>query len=265
MHEPSDYVLSNARVALADRAIEHGWVAVADGRIAEIGEGEPPERGFDLKRDLLIPGRVELHTDHLEARYVPRPKVTWDAVSAVVSYDNQLATSGITTVLDSLRVWKEERGAAEVSGDAEILADAIERAQDADLLRAECRRNCPLASPARPKQPNEERRDGQPYEDDGDHAGPACRLLASGRFGSELPHQVIRDELHGEQNAGRDDNHVVQVAEHRDEVRDEVNRAERISGDGTGRELRVPGCAPVAGCQPKGNHVPLHVARPLPQ
>ena len=33
-----------------------------------------PERGEDLAGDLLLPGLVELHTDHLEAHYVPRPE-----------------------------------------------------------------------------------------------------------------------------------------------------------------------------------------------
>ena len=96
----SGVVLSNARVVLADRVIGCGWVAVMNGRIVEIGEGDAPERGKDLAGDLLLPGLVELHTDHLEAHYMPRPKVYWDAVAAVVSYDGQLATCGITTVLD---------------------------------------------------------------------------------------------------------------------------------------------------------------------
>lgn len=134
--ERTNAVFSNARVVLKDRVIEHGWVAVADGRIAEIGEGDAPERGEDLRGDLLMPGLIELHTDHLEMHYVPRPKVYWDPVAAVVSYDGQLATSGITTVLDSLRVWREE-GAEDVDGQAGILAHAISTARDANLLRAE--------------------------------------------------------------------------------------------------------------------------------
>lgn len=131
-----DFILTNARVVLADSVIENGWVAVSGGTIAEIGEGRAPERGEDLGGDLLMPGLVELHTDHLEAHYMPRPKVYWDAVSAVVSYDGQLATSGITTVLDSLRVWREE-GASEVDGEAEKLAAAISAARDHGLLRAD--------------------------------------------------------------------------------------------------------------------------------
>ncbi|HXW27611.1 MAG TPA: alpha-D-ribose 1-methylphosphonate 5-triphosphate diphosphatase [Xanthobacteraceae bacterium] len=133
---PADLVLANARVVLADAVIERGWVAVADGRIAEIGEGTPPERGEDLAGDLLIPGLVELHTDHLEAHYVPRPKVHWDPMAAVVSYDAQLATSGITTVLDSVRIWREA-GIQEVDGQHDVLSDAIATAREADLLRAD--------------------------------------------------------------------------------------------------------------------------------
>lgn len=131
-----DHVFANARLVLADRVIEQGWLAVSDGVIAGFGEGDPPERGEDLHGDLLMPGLVELHTDHLEAHYAPRPKVYWDPVAAVVSFDGQLATCGITTVLDSLRVWTEE-GAEEVDGSAETLAHAIARARDAGLLRVE--------------------------------------------------------------------------------------------------------------------------------
>src|SRR5215472_13709503 len=130
------FVLANARVVLADAVIERGWAAVSGGRIAEIGDGAPPERGDDLGGDLLIPGLVELHTDHLEAHYSPRPKVHWDPVAAVVSFDGQLATCGITTVLDSLRVWRED-GAEDVDGEAGTLADAIATARAADLLRVE--------------------------------------------------------------------------------------------------------------------------------
>jgi alpha-D-ribose 1-methylphosphonate 5-triphosphate diphosphatase len=117
-------LLTNARIVLAERVIESGWVAAANGVIVEIGEGAAPERGEDLAGDLLMPGLVELHTDHIEAHYVPRPKVYWDPVAAVVSYDGQIATSGITTVLDSLRVWHED-GAEEVDGQAATLAAAI--------------------------------------------------------------------------------------------------------------------------------------------
>jgi alpha-D-ribose 1-methylphosphonate 5-triphosphate diphosphatase len=132
----SETVIGNARIVLADRVIERGFIAFADGDIAEVGEGDAPSGSVDAGGDLVMPGLIELHTDHLEAHYVPRPKVFWDPIAAVVSYDGQLATSGITTVLDSLRVWRED-GAEEVDGRAGVLAAAITAAREENLLRAD--------------------------------------------------------------------------------------------------------------------------------
>ena len=136
MSHDSEIVIGNARIVLADSVIERGWVACAGGRIVEVGEGKAPGKSDDAGGDLVMPGMIELHTDHLEAHYVPRPKVFWNPVAAVVSYDGQVATSGITTVLDSLRVWRED-GAEEVDGRAGVLAAAITSAREADLLRAD--------------------------------------------------------------------------------------------------------------------------------
>jgi alpha-D-ribose 1-methylphosphonate 5-triphosphate diphosphatase len=152
IEQMNELILSNARIVLVDRVIERGWLAVIDGRICEIGEGAPPRSGEDFSGDLLIPGLVELHTDHLEAHFMPRPKVYWDPLAAVVSYDSQLAVSGITTVLDSLRVSREE-GEHDQEGQADLLANAIATARNADLLRADhflhlrCEMPMPLVIP----------------------------------------------------------------------------------------------------------------------
>jgi alpha-D-ribose 1-methylphosphonate 5-triphosphate diphosphatase len=127
-------VFSNTRLVLADRVIEAGWIAIEDGMIADFGADRAPAGAEDVAGDFIIPGLIELHTDHLEAHYMPRPKVYWDPVAAVVSYDAQLASCGITTVLDSLRVWREE-GVDEVGGEAALLAAAIATARDSDMLR----------------------------------------------------------------------------------------------------------------------------------
>src|ERR1700745_1995472 len=132
----SDVVIGNGRVVLADRVVERGWGAFSDGRLAGIGEVDRPAGSEDARGDLLMPGLIELHTDHLEAHYVPRPKVFWDPIAAVVSYDGQIVTCGITTVLDSLRVWRED-GAEDVDGRAGIMAAAITSARNDDILRAD--------------------------------------------------------------------------------------------------------------------------------
>src|SRR5258707_15662205 len=75
-------LLANARLVLADEVIEGAWIVAANGVISEFGGGRPPARAEDMAGDLVIPGLVELHTDHIEAHYIPRPKVHWDPVSA---------------------------------------------------------------------------------------------------------------------------------------------------------------------------------------
>jgi alpha-D-ribose 1-methylphosphonate 5-triphosphate diphosphatase len=136
--DPAAYVLTNARLVLRDRVVEQGWVAVAGGRIVELGEGRAPEAGFDLGGDTLIPGLVELHTDHLESHFVPRPKVHWPALSAVLAYDAQIAASGITTVFDSLRAGLEDRRDT-VTSSLETLAAALDEARERDVLRVDHR------------------------------------------------------------------------------------------------------------------------------
>ncbi|MDB5618528.1 MAG: phosphonate metabolism protein PhnM [Tardiphaga sp.] len=136
MKKQQETVIGNARIVLADRVIEQGWIAFADGKIAEFGEGDAPEGFEDVGGDLIMPGLIELHTDHLEAHFMPRPKVFWEPVAAVISYDAQLATSGITTVLDSVRVGCEDNSAG-IDSYAGLLVDSIAHAGEAGLLRVD--------------------------------------------------------------------------------------------------------------------------------
>ncbi|MGE0698441.1 MAG: alpha-D-ribose 1-methylphosphonate 5-triphosphate diphosphatase [Vicinamibacterales bacterium] len=141
-------VLRNAQIVLRDRVIGCGWIAVEDGRIAEIGEGETSVTGVDLRGDMLVPGLVELHTDHLEPHVMPRPKVAWHPLSAVLAYDAQIAASGITTVFDSLRLGADDRKA--VIGSASIdLGRVIAGAQKEGLLRSDhlTHLRCEICSP----------------------------------------------------------------------------------------------------------------------
>ncbi|MGQ4275410.1 alpha-D-ribose 1-methylphosphonate 5-triphosphate diphosphatase [Terrihabitans sp. B22-R8] len=134
MHE-NLRLIENAELVLADRVVR-GWVAVENGAILEHGEGRAPERGLDLGGDYLIPGLVELHTDHLESHYVPRPKVRWNPLGAVLAYDAQIAASGITTVFDSLRAGSDLDGGG-LGADLMDLGDALDEARTSGLFRAE--------------------------------------------------------------------------------------------------------------------------------
>lgn len=130
----SEHILSNARIVLDDDII-HGSVLVRDGLIADVSEGTM-RSGEDLQGDYLIAGLVELHTDHLEQHYSPRPGVTWNKIAAIQAHDAQVASSGITTVFDCLRLGSDEDGGF-TKGEMRDMADAIERAKTEDRLRAD--------------------------------------------------------------------------------------------------------------------------------
>ncbi|RAI03996.1 phosphonate metabolism protein PhnM [Acuticoccus sediminis] len=125
--------LTNATLVLPDEVIR-GHIVLEDGRIAAIGEGDA--RGEDIEGDIIVPGLIELHTDHLETHVAPRPKVRWNVTAAIQAHDAQIAASGITTVLDALRVGLDAD--ADISSqDSRNFADAITSAQNEGRLRAE--------------------------------------------------------------------------------------------------------------------------------
>ncbi|MGY3437870.1 MULTISPECIES: alpha-D-ribose 1-methylphosphonate 5-triphosphate diphosphatase [unclassified Marinovum] len=99
-----DLILSNARIVLADEVI-HGSLHLSGGRIASIDSGPSRVAGaVDCDNDLLIPGLIELHTDNLERHIQPRPGVLWPHAAAILAHDGELASTGITTVFDAMRV-----------------------------------------------------------------------------------------------------------------------------------------------------------------
>lgn len=130
----TETVLSNARIVLGDEIVT-GSVTLRDGRIAAIDTGTS-RIGEDFGGDYLMPGVVELHTDHLEGHYSPRPGVRWNMLGAVQAHDAQVACSGITTVFDCLRMGSDEDGGFDPA-EMRDLADAIERAMKEGRLRAE--------------------------------------------------------------------------------------------------------------------------------
>lgn len=133
----AETILTNARVVRADSVVE-GTVVVRDGVITEVDEGAFTGSGAeDFGGDYLIPGVVELHTDHLEYHFTPRPGTHWDPVPAVLAHDAQLTASGATTVFDAVRIGANPDSHETAPANAHRLADAIEHAATAGLLRAD--------------------------------------------------------------------------------------------------------------------------------
>ncbi len=129
----NEMTLKNARIVLENEIVS-GSVTVCDGLITGIDVGSS-DVGEDMEGDYLIPGLVELHTDHLESHYAPRPGVLWDSIAALQAHDAQVAGSGITTVFDCLRLGSDECGGFK-KGEMRVIADALETAASEDRLRA---------------------------------------------------------------------------------------------------------------------------------
>jgi alpha-D-ribose 1-methylphosphonate 5-triphosphate diphosphatase len=100
----TETILANATLVLEGEVLR-GSLRLAEGRIADIVEGGTiPPGAVDCGGDLVLPGLIELHTDNLERHIEPRPKVAWPHLPAIVAHDAELASTGITTVFDALRV-----------------------------------------------------------------------------------------------------------------------------------------------------------------
>jgi len=100
----TETILANATLVL-EREVLRGSLRLAEGRIADMATGGTiPPGAVDCGGDLVLPGLIELHTDNLERHIEPRPKVAWPHLPAIVAHDAELASVGITTVFDALRV-----------------------------------------------------------------------------------------------------------------------------------------------------------------
>lgn len=144
----TDQIFTNARLVLRDEVVT-GSLSVSAGTIATFdAAGSAIPGSEDLEGDYLVPGLVELHTDHLESHFSPRPGVAWNPIAAVQAHDAQIASSGITTVLDALRVGTDSHK-SDVAGHMRTLSDAITAAGKANRLRADhfLHLRCEIASP----------------------------------------------------------------------------------------------------------------------
>lgn len=104
----TETILNNATLVLPDGTLQ-GHIVIRDGLIAEIGSGALSQ-GHDCAGDLVIPGLIELHTDNLERHIQPRPGVDWPHAAAIMAHDAELASVGITTVFDAMRVGSIPKG-----------------------------------------------------------------------------------------------------------------------------------------------------------
>jgi alpha-D-ribose 1-methylphosphonate 5-triphosphate diphosphatase len=131
-----EMILTNAQV-VTPKEVFGGTVHVRDGFIHALDRGTSTLLGAeDLEGDYLLPGLVELHTDHLEKQFSPRPGVRWPSMAAMLSHDASVAAAGIMTVFDALAVGDISEDSSRFR-DLQDMAEAVRIAQKQGVLRSE--------------------------------------------------------------------------------------------------------------------------------
>jgi len=130
-----DLILANATLVLPDEIVT-GSLRVSGETITALDAGTSvPVGAIDCDGDYVSPGLVELHTDNLERHIQPRPKVDWPHAAAIIAHDAELASTGITTVFDAMRIGSIPSGAARYLKYARGLSRELWQLREEDALK----------------------------------------------------------------------------------------------------------------------------------
>ena len=128
-------IFKNARMVLRNEVVD-GSLAAHDGRISAIAGPTAAKGAIDLNGDYLLPGLVEMHTDNFERHLMPRPKVHWAELPALLAHDAEIAAAGITTVFDALGVGEADTESLRGSAWSDVL-ETLDNCTQRGLLRAD--------------------------------------------------------------------------------------------------------------------------------
>ena len=128
-------IFKNAKMVLPSEVV-HGSLFAENGRISAVAGDTSALAAVDLDGDYLLPGLVEMHTDNFERHLMPRPKVHWAELPALLAHDAEIAAAGITTVFDALGVGDADPESLRGKAWNDVLA-TIDNCTQQDLLRAD--------------------------------------------------------------------------------------------------------------------------------
>src|ERR1700730_2592657 len=111
--------------------------------------------------------------------------------------------------------------------------------------------------------PAQRQRSKDPEHNDGDHSGSADRTLRGFVcYRTMLNHDLVGNERHHQPDAERHDDQIVEIADDRNEIWNEVDRRKRISGNGDREKFDIPWHTRVAGGEIDRVGVSAEPARP---
>jgi alpha-D-ribose 1-methylphosphonate 5-triphosphate diphosphatase len=128
-------IFKNARMVLRDELMD-GSLAAENGYISAVAGPTTATSAIDLEGDYLLPGLVEMHTDNFERHLMPRPKVQWAELPALLAHDAEIVAAGITTVFDALGVGEADTESLRGSTWSNVL-ETLDNCTRQGLLRAD--------------------------------------------------------------------------------------------------------------------------------
>ena len=109
-------------------------------------------QAFDGGGDLFIPGVIDLHTDALEGRLMPRPGVDWPGRAAMLAHDSDVIGAGVTTSFNAVAIGTSSRKPERMAL-IEPFVQAVQSARAEKVLRADHRLHfrCEVTDPLMPE------------------------------------------------------------------------------------------------------------------
>ena len=128
-------VFTNAKLILDNEVID-GSLVIDNGQITDLLEGRlAVSSAYDCGGAYIAAGLIELHTDNMERHIAPRPEVQWPMDQAVLAHDAELASCGITTVFDAIRIGSIYQNQASKKTTARRFADTILNLRENNILK----------------------------------------------------------------------------------------------------------------------------------
>jgi len=93
-------IIENGDIVTPTGTIPEATLVIEDGHIAMITSGECNLSGerWDVGRQLVLPGFIDLHSDALEKSIEPRIRSVFPFDAAIMEYDKTLPACGVTTM-----------------------------------------------------------------------------------------------------------------------------------------------------------------------
>jgi len=98
--------IKNATIVLPDEVINNASITIVDGKIDKIDGCLDEGTVIDAKGAYLLPGMIDIHSDHIEQAIEPRPGSLMETEFAISVQEKQLINSGITTMYHSMSMWR---------------------------------------------------------------------------------------------------------------------------------------------------------------